>query len=92
MCLKRIFMLIFVSGHLDLAKATGAGPLYLVQPRAPKAFEAKRDAADGEVFKVGKISFKVLHTPWPHPWNPAVIYCVMKRKKILLYLVATLYL
>ncbi len=50
----------FVSGHLDLAKATGATIVF--GPTATPAFEAKI-ATDGEIFKVGKISFKVLHTP-----------------------------
>lgn len=50
----------FVSGHLDLAKKTGATIVY--GPTAKPGFEA-HTATDGEVFKVGKISFKVLHTP-----------------------------
>jgi hydroxyacylglutathione hydrolase len=50
----------FVSGHLDLAKKTGATIVY--GPTAKPGFDA-HVAADGEVFKVGKISFKVLHTP-----------------------------
>jgi len=50
----------FVSGHLDLAKKTGATIVY--GPTAKPGFEA-RIASDGEVFKIGKVSFKVLHTP-----------------------------
>ncbi|MEP6845031.1 MAG: MBL fold metallo-hydrolase, partial [Panacibacter sp.] len=50
----------FVSGHIDLAKKTGATIVY--GPTAKPAFAA-HVAADGEIFKVGKISFKVLHTP-----------------------------
>ncbi|SFC02433.1 Glyoxylase, beta-lactamase superfamily II [Flexibacter flexilis DSM 6793] len=50
----------FVSGHLDLAKATGATIVY--GPTAKPAFEA-HVATDGEVLKVGKVQFKVLHTP-----------------------------
>ncbi|QEC67462.1 MBL fold metallo-hydrolase [Panacibacter ginsenosidivorans] len=50
----------FVSGHLDLAKKTGATIVY--GPTAKPGFEA-HVAKDGEIFKVGKISFKVLHTP-----------------------------
>ena len=50
----------FVSGHLDLAKATGAGIVY--GPTATPSFDA-HIAADGEVFKLGKITFTVLHTP-----------------------------
>jgi len=50
----------FVSGHLDLAKSTGATIVY--GPTASPAFEA-RIALDGERFKVGKLEFEVLHTP-----------------------------
>ena len=50
----------FVSGHIDLAKATGATIVY--GPTANPSFDA-HIATDGEVFKVGNVSFKVLHTP-----------------------------
>ncbi|MEO7960613.1 MAG: MBL fold metallo-hydrolase [Ginsengibacter sp.] len=50
----------FVSGHLDLSKKTGAPIVY--GPQANPDFEA-HIAKDGEIFKLGKISFKVLHTP-----------------------------
>lgn len=50
----------FVSGHLDLAKKTGAAIVY--GPTAQPAFNA-HIAVDGEVLKVGKVSIKVLHTP-----------------------------
>jgi glyoxylase-like metal-dependent hydrolase (beta-lactamase superfamily II)/rhodanese-related sulfurtransferase len=51
----------FVSGHIDLAKATGATIVF-----GPTAMTLGFDAhvaSDGEVFKVGDIEFKVLHTP-----------------------------
>ncbi len=50
----------FVSGHMDLAKATGATIVY--GPTAQPAFNATV-AKDGEKFKVGKIEFELLHTP-----------------------------
>lgn len=50
----------FVSGHLDLAKKTGATIVY--GPTANPAFEAYI-AKDGEELKVGKVRLKVLHTP-----------------------------
>ena len=50
----------FVSGHLDLAKQTGATIVY--GPTAKPEFAA-HVAKDGEEIKIGKISFKVLHTP-----------------------------
>jgi glyoxylase-like metal-dependent hydrolase (beta-lactamase superfamily II)/rhodanese-related sulfurtransferase len=50
----------FVSGHIDLAKASGATIVY--GPTAAPAFEA-HTAKDGEVFKLGNISIEVIHTP-----------------------------
>lgn len=50
----------FVSGHIDLAKETGATIVF--GPTAKPGFNA-HVATDGEIIKVGNISFKVLHTP-----------------------------
>lgn len=50
----------FVSGHLDLARKSGAPIVY--GPTATPAFEAYI-VRDGEEFKVGKLTFRVLHTP-----------------------------
>ncbi len=50
----------FVSGHLDLAKKTGASIVY--GPNAKTGFQA-HIATNGEVLKVGNITIKVLHTP-----------------------------
>jgi glyoxylase-like metal-dependent hydrolase (beta-lactamase superfamily II)/rhodanese-related sulfurtransferase len=50
----------FVSGHLDLAKQTGATIVY--GPTAKPGFDA-HVAADGEEIKVGNVVFTVLHTP-----------------------------
>jgi glyoxylase-like metal-dependent hydrolase (beta-lactamase superfamily II)/rhodanese-related sulfurtransferase len=50
----------FVSGHVDLAKKTGATIVY--GPKAKTEF-AKHEAKDGEEIKVGKLTFVVLHTP-----------------------------
>ncbi len=54
----------FVSGHLDLAKKTGATIVY--GPTAKTEF-AKHEAADGEELKLGDVTFKVLHTPGHTP-------------------------
>ncbi len=54
----------FVSGHLDLAKATGATIVY--GPNAKTEFE-KYEAQDGEFLHVGKVKFQVLHTPGHTP-------------------------
>ncbi len=50
----------FVSGHIDLAKATGAQIVY--GPTAKPSFNAYI-AQDNEEFKLGDVSLKVLHTP-----------------------------
>lgn len=50
----------FVSGHVDLAKASGATIVY--GPTASPNFDA-HIASDGEILEVGKIKLKVLHTP-----------------------------
>ncbi len=50
----------FVSGHLDLAKKTGAAIVY--GPTADPNFDAYV-AKDGEELKLGNVTIKVLHTP-----------------------------
>jgi glyoxylase-like metal-dependent hydrolase (beta-lactamase superfamily II)/rhodanese-related sulfurtransferase len=50
----------FVSGHLDLAKKTGAAIVY--GPTAKPGFEAIV-AEDNQEFKVGNYTVKVIHTP-----------------------------
>lgn len=50
----------FVSGHLDLAEKTGAEIVY--GPKANTGFKA-HIAKDEEIFKLGDITIKVLHTP-----------------------------
>lgn len=50
----------FVSGHLDLSQKTGAPIIY--GPNAKTGFDA-HIATDGEEFQLGKVKFKVLHTP-----------------------------
>jgi hydroxyacylglutathione hydrolase len=50
----------FVSGHLDLSKATGAPIVY--GPRTETQFPIHL-AKDGEVFQLGSTSIEVLHTP-----------------------------
>lgn len=50
----------FVSGHLDLSKATGAPIIY--GPETKTRFKV-HVAKDGECFPLGKLSLEVLHTP-----------------------------
>ncbi|MEP6845802.1 MAG: rhodanese-like domain-containing protein [Panacibacter sp.] len=50
----------FVSGHVDLSKATGAPIIYGPDTEAGFDFHL---AKDGEIFKLGNITIRVLHTP-----------------------------
>lgn len=50
----------FVSGHIDLANKTGAQIVY--GPTAQPGFDALT-ATDGQVFQLGGVTIKVLHTP-----------------------------
>ena len=50
----------FVSGHIDLSKQTDAPIIY--GPGAKTTYTV-HNAKDGEIFKLGKLSLEVLHTP-----------------------------
>ena len=50
----------FVSGHIDLSLETGAPIIF--GPGAVTNFKTEH-AADGQIFKLGKITLQVLHTP-----------------------------
>jgi hydroxyacylglutathione hydrolase len=50
----------FVSGHIDLAKATGATIIY--GPGTVTKFPV-HVAKDGETFHIGKLAMEVMHTP-----------------------------
>ncbi len=50
----------FVSGHLDLSRSTGAPIVF--GPNADADFETVI-AEDGEIFEIGDIKIKALHTP-----------------------------
>lgn len=50
----------FVSGHVDLAKETGAEIVF--GPNAQTSYKSYI-AKDNEIFKIGKLTLRVLHTP-----------------------------
>lgn len=54
----------FVSGHIDLAKETGATIIY--GPQAETMYEVYH-AKDTEIFQLGKVTIKTLHTPGHTP-------------------------
>jgi len=54
----------FVSGHVDLARQSGAQIIY--GPTAVTSFDS-HIARDGEVFRIGELSITTLHTPGHTP-------------------------
>src|SRR5882762_167232 len=54
----------FVSGHIDLSKKTGATIIY--GPMAETKYKVV-NAYDGEIFSLGKLKIKTLHTPGHTP-------------------------
>jgi hydroxyacylglutathione hydrolase len=54
----------FVSGHIDLSKKVNAPIIY--GPQANTHYDVI-NATDGQEFKLGKVKFKVLHTPGHTP-------------------------
>lgn len=54
----------FVSGHLELSKATGAPIVYGPQTKADFEVQVTND---GDVFQLGKVAIQILHTPGHTP-------------------------
>jgi len=50
----------FISGHLELSKQTGAPIIYGPETETNYPIEV---AADGQEYKIGKLTLRVLHTP-----------------------------
>jgi len=50
----------FVSGHIDLAKKTGAQIVFGPNAKADFNFH---EGTDGEIFKIGDLTLELLHTP-----------------------------
>ena len=78
----------FVSGHLDLAKKTGAKIIY--GPKAETEYK-KHLAKDGEVFKLGKVSITVLHTPGHTPESTTYLLKDSKKKPYSIFTGDTLF-
>lgn len=66
----------FVSGHVDLAQKTGAQIVF--GPGAQTSYKSI-SAADGQEFKLGKLTIKVLHTPGHTP--ESVCYLLLDENK-----------
>lgn len=62
----------FVSGHIDLAKLTGAKIIF--GPGAQTEYSIY-NAFDGEEFSLGKLTLEVLHTPGHTPESVCYLLC-----------------
>lgn len=78
----------FVSGHLDLAKKTGATIVY--GPNSATEFE-KHETRDGEELRVGKVTFKILHTPGHTPESTTFLLRDEKGKDYAIFTGDTLF-
>ncbi len=67
----------FISGHLDLSKATGAPIVY--GPETDAKFKV-HIAKDGETFSIGNLTVQALHTPG-HTLESACYLLKMKMEK-----------
>jgi len=68
----------FVSGHVDLAKKTGATIVY--GPGAETSYDI-HEAKDGEKFKIGDLTIKVLHTPGHTPESTTYLLLDENKKE-----------
>lgn len=79
----------FVSGHLDLAKKSGATIVF--GPTAVPNFPA-HIAADNEILKVGDVTIKVLHTPGHTMESTTFLLRDEKEKDVAIFTGDTLFL
>jgi hydroxyacylglutathione hydrolase len=68
----------FVSGHIDLARKVGAPIVY--GPNANTKYEVI-NAKDGQEFRLGKLTFKVLHTPGHTPESSCFLLLDENKKE-----------
>ncbi len=68
----------FVSGHVDLAKKTGATIVFGPSAKADFDFH---EAHDGEQFKIGDITLELMHTPGHTMESSSLVYINEKGKK-----------
>ena len=78
----------FVSGHIDLAKKTGAKIVF--GPTAAPAFEF-HSAKDNEEIKLGKVKIRVLHTPGHTMESTCYLLIDEKGKEVALFSGDTLF-
>lgn len=78
----------FVSGHLELAQKTGATIVY--GPKAECGFDCY-SAKDGEEFKIGLLTLRVLHTPGHTPESSTYLLLDEKGKEYCIFTGDTLF-
>src|SRR5688572_26614533 len=72
----------FVSGHVDLARATGATIVF--GPKASTSYTS-HVAKDNEQFKIGALTIKVLHTPGHTPESSCYLLLDKEGKELCLF-------
>lgn len=78
----------FVSGHIDLARKVKAPIIY--GPMADTRYEVIH-AKDGQEFKLGKVTFRVLHTPGHTPESSCYLLLDENGKKHAIFTGDTLF-
>ena len=78
----------FVSGHVDLAKRTGATIIY--GPGAQTGYDTTV-AIDGQEFRVGALTFRVLHTPGHTPESSSYLLLDNEKKPYAVFTGDTLF-
>lgn len=78
----------FVSGHIDLSKKVNAPIVY--GPDANTKYEVI-NARDGQEFQLGKVKFKVLHTPGHTPESSCFLLLDEKGKEYAVFTGDTLF-
>ncbi len=78
----------FISGHIDLSKATGAPIVY--GPTAQTDYSII-SAYDNQIFNIGNISLKVLHTPGHTPESTCYLLLDTQQKAYCIFTGDTLF-
>jgi len=78
----------FVSGHIDLSRKVHAPIVF--GPDAHTAYDVY-NATDGEIFRIGKVSIKVLHTPGHTPESSCFLLLDEKQNPYAIFTGDTLF-
>jgi len=78
----------YIAGHLELSRKTGAK---IVCGPTAKAHFKFHEAKDGEIFKLGKVTFKWLHTPGHTMESSSMLLKDHNKKKVGIFTGDTLF-